>query len=73
MAGIKKIKIHGDKRKKEDKSAKPLSKILKSPLNNQRKRPFKTKKTAMTKYPMGEAKKLLISFFSMASIYFIKS
>jgi len=67
-AGIKKIKIQGDNKKNEDKSAKPLSKILKSPLNNQRKRPFNNKNTAMTKYPMGEAKKLLISFFKIENI-----
>jgi hypothetical protein len=68
IAGIKKMKIQGDNRKKEDRSAKPLSKILKSPLNNHKNKPFNNRKTAMTKYPIGEAKKLLISFLSMASI-----
>jgi len=67
-AGIKKIKIHGEMRKNEDRSANPLSKMLKSPLNNQRKSPFKSKNTAITKYPMGEAKKLWISFFKIENM-----
>src|SRR5690606_26249047 len=70
-AGMRKIKIQGDSKKNEDISAKPLSRILKSPLNSQRNNPLSNKNTAITKYPMGEAKKELISLFKIANITFI--
>src|SRR5690606_38805333 len=72
-AGIKKIKIHGANKKKGDISAKPKIKILKSPLKTHKNKPLSTRKIAMTKYPMGEAKNELISFLSMANINAIKS
>ena len=48
-AGIRKIRIQGANKKNEDKSAKPLSRMLNSPLNNQRNNPFSNKNIAITK------------------------
>src|SRR5690606_31274523 len=68
-AGIKNIKTQGANRKKEDKSAKPFSKILNSPLKSHKIRPFSNKKSAITTQPMGEAKNELISFLNMANMF----
>jgi hypothetical protein len=67
-AGIRNNKIHGANKKKGDKSANPLSIILNSPLKTQRNSPFTTKKVPITKYPIGDAKKALISFLKIANI-----
>jgi hypothetical protein len=69
-AGIKNNKTQGAIIKKEDKSAKPLSKILNSPGINQSRSPFSNKKNAMTIKPTGVEKKELISLFSIANIVF---
>jgi len=71
IAGIKNVKIQGASWKKGAKSAKPELGILNSPSNTQRNNPVTTKNKLMTKYPMGEAKNELISFFSIASKGFI--
>lgn len=68
MAGIRKMKIHGAKKKKPFKSANPVFRILKSPSKTQRNKPFKTKNTAITKYPIGVEKNEFSSFFNMAII-----
>ena len=68
-AGIRKINIQGDKVKNGVKSAKPLFKILKSPSNTQRNNPLSNKKMAITKYPMGEPKKDLISLNNIDFIF----
>ena len=68
-AGIKKIRIQGANVKNGLKSAKPLFKILYSPSKTQRNNPFPIRKTAITKYPIGEPKK---DFISRITIDFIK-
>ncbi len=56
--------------KNGDKSAKPLFKILKSPSKTQRNNPLRSKKIAITKYPIGEPKKDLISLNNIDFIIF---
>ncbi len=48
-AGTRNKSTHGANKKNASREAKPASKMLKSPLKTQRKRPFITKKTPMTK------------------------
>ena len=67
-AGIKNKRIHGANWKKADRSAKPASSILKVPLKTHRNKPLKTKNKAITKYPIGLAKKEFISRFISALI-----
>lgn len=44
--------------------------MLNSPLKSHKNKPFSKRKIAITKYPMGEAKKEFISFLKIANIYF---
>jgi hypothetical protein len=67
MAGIRKVKIQGANRKKGAKSAKPELGILNSPSKTQRNNPVTTRNKLTTKYPIGEAKNELISFFNIAN------
>jgi hypothetical protein len=69
-AGIRKINIQGDNVKNGVKSAKPLFKILNSLSKTQRNNPLSNKKMAITKYPMGEPKKDLISLNNIDFIHF---
>ncbi|MGK0421523.1 MAG: hypothetical protein ACJAT9_001194 [Polaribacter sp.] len=75
IAGIKKRKTQGAKRKNEFKSAKPAFKILKLSLKTHKNKPLINKKTPMTKYAIGLAKNELNSFLKMANIvdFFISS
>ena len=50
-------------------SANPEFKILKSPSNTQSSKPFSTKKIAITKYPMGEQKRILFHVVKVLSYY----
>src|SRR6478672_11016498 len=68
-AGIRKIKIHGEMVKNGLRSANPLFKMLKSPSKTQRKSPLSSRKMAITRYPIGEPKKDLISRSSIDFIY----
>jgi hypothetical protein len=68
MAGIKKRKTHGAKKKNGFKSAKPAFRILKSSLKIQRNKPLINKKTPITKYAIGLAKNELNSFFRIGYI-----
>jgi len=67
IAGIKKVNIQGANKKKGARSANPELGMLNSPSNTQRNNPVTTKNKLMTRYPMGEAKNELISFFNIAS------
>jgi len=67
-AGIKKSNIQGEMEKNGLKSAKPESKILYSPLNIHKNNPFRIRKIAITKKPIGEPKKDLISLNNNAFI-----
>jgi hypothetical protein len=67
-AGTKKISIHGAIKKKGDKSAKLLWGMLYTPSKIHNKSPFIDKKTAITKYPIKEPKKDLISLMQIAFI-----
>ena len=69
-AGIKKINIHGESVKNGLKSAKPLCKILYSPSKTQRNNPLSKRKMAITKYPIGEPKKDLISRNAIDFMFF---
>ena len=71
-AGIKNSNIQGASSKKGERSANPESRILKLPLKTQRNKPFITKKTAITKYPMVLEKKEFISRFIIEIIYFAR-
>ena len=53
--------IQGEIVKNGVKSAKPLFKMLYSPSKTQRNNPLRTRKIAITKYPIGEPKKDFIS------------
>src|SRR5690606_30412823 len=68
-AGIKKIKTQGANVKNGVKSAKELSKMLKSPGKTHKKSPFKSKKTPITKYPISDPKKDCISLNNIDFIY----
>ncbi|MGK0377078.1 MAG: hypothetical protein ACJA1Z_000886 [Patiriisocius sp.] len=61
-AGIKKSSTQGAKSKNGAKSAKPLSRILKSPSKIHKNKPLIIRNIPMTKYPIGLEKKEVISF-----------
>ena len=67
MAGIKKIKIHGAILKNGFMFAKPLSKMLYSPVKTNKNKPLTTKNIPITRYPIGVAKKDCISLFKIAN------
>src|SRR5690606_4369473 len=70
-AGTKSNKTHGANWKNGVKSLYLLCKMLYSPSKIQRNNPHKIKNSPMTKYPVSETKKDLISLNNMAFIYFI--
>ena len=67
-AGMRNSSTKGANSKKAARSANPASNMLYSPPKTQRNNPLITKNTAITKYPMGPAKKLFISFCMIAFI-----
>ena len=72
-AGIKNKRTQGANWKKADRSANPASNMLKVPLKTHKNKPLKTKNNAITKYPIGLAKKECISRFISANIWVLGS
>lgn len=66
IAGIRKVNIQGASSKNGAKLAKPLFGILKSPSKTQRNSPVAVRNRPITKYPIGEVKKVVISFLKRA-------
>jgi hypothetical protein len=75
-AGIKNNMIQGDNVKKGLKSAKPLCNMLYSPSKTHKKSPLNSKNIAITRYPIGDPKKDLISCsamdFIIVNLFFFK-
>jgi hypothetical protein len=69
IAGIKNRNTQGANKKKLSRFAKPASKILNVPLNTHKNRPFRVRKSPITRYPMGEVKKDWTSLLKIANMF----